>query len=81
MQLIGSTTEVGMRVAASTPRGTGIVSSDGWIPLDGSIPNWQHELADLVKQDILAYAFYALLDDAELREVFDEFTVPADGLD
>ncbi len=70
-----------MRVAASTPRGTGIVSSDGWIPLDASIPNWQYELADLVKEDTLAYAFYALLDDAELREVFDGLTVPANGLD
>lgn len=70
-----------MRVAASTPRGTGIVSSDGWIPLDASIPNWQYELADLVKEDTLAYAFYALLDDAELREVFDDLTVAANGLD
>jgi hypothetical protein len=70
-----------MRVAASAPRGTGIVSSDGWIPLDASSLGRPYDLADPVKEETLAYSFYALLDDAELREVFGDLTVPANKPD
>lgn len=66
-----------MRVAALAPAGTGIVWSDGWIQLDASSLDWPYALTDLVKEDTLGYSFYALLDDAELREVFGDFTVPA----
>jgi hypothetical protein len=67
-----------MRTVFSPRKGAGIVWSDAWIPIDASAPNSQHEPADPVKEDALAYAFYALLDDKELKEVFGDLAVPAD---
>lgn len=71
-----------MRTMSQTaPRGTRRVSSDGWISLGDSMIDWQDQPADPIKEDALAYSFYALLDDAELREVFGDFTVPAAASD
>ena len=53
-----------------------------WLPpigsnlLDAPMIDWRDRPADLVGDD-LAYVFYALLDDAGLREVFGDFMVPA----
>ena len=55
---------------------TGLASTDGSILLDAPMIDWRGRSADLAGDD-LAYAFYALLDDAELREVFGDFVVPA----
>ena len=59
-----------MRVISSASRGMRLVSDDDWISRDASIIESQDRLADAVKGDALAYLFYALLDDSELREVF-----------
>jgi hypothetical protein len=68
-------------IALAPPPGARIVSGDGWIPLAASIVDRQVQPVDPVKEDVLAYSFYALLGDAELREVFGNFTVPASGSD
>ncbi len=44
--------------------------------LDPLIIDWRDRLADPVEEDDLTYSFFALLDDAELREVFADFLVP-----
>ena len=68
-------------IALAPPTGARIGSGDGRIPLAASIVDRQGPRVDAVKEDALAYSFYALLGDAELREVFDSFTVPASGFD
>ena len=67
-----------MRTVFSPRRGAGIVWSDASIPIDASASDSQYEPADPAKEDALAYAFYALLDDTELKEVFGDLAVPAD---
>ena len=54
----------------------GMASTDGSMLLDAPMIDWRDRSAGLVGDD-LAYVFYVLLDDAELREVFGEFMVPA----
>jgi hypothetical protein len=54
----------------------GVASTDSSILLDAPMIDWRDRSAALVR-DELAYMFYALLDDAELREVFGDFVVPA----
>jgi hypothetical protein len=54
--------------------------SEAWIPLDESIDR-PDQPADPVPEDALAYSFYALLDDPELREVFGSLNVAASGSD
>jgi hypothetical protein len=51
-------------------------STNGSILLDAPMIDWRDRSADLVGHD-LVHMFYALLDDAELREVFGDFVVPA----
>lgn len=68
-----------MRTVFSARRAAGIVSN--WIQTDASVLDSQYEPADPAKEDALAYAFYALLDDKELEEVFHDLAVPADGSD
>jgi hypothetical protein len=53
-----------------------MASTDGSILLDAPMIDWRDRSADPVRHD-LAYVFYALLDDAQLREVFGDFVVPA----
>jgi hypothetical protein len=53
-----------------------MASTDGSILLDAPMIDWRDRSAALVGGE-LAYMFYALLDDAELREVFGDFVVPA----
>ena len=69
-----------MRTISSVPGRTRIISSEAWIPLDESIDP-QDQPADPVQEDALAYSFYALLDDAELREVFGSLNVAVNGSD
>jgi hypothetical protein len=69
-----------MRTISSVPGRTRIASSEAWIPLAESIDR-QDQPADPVQQDALAYSFYALLDDIELREVFDNLNVAVNGSD
>ena len=54
---------------------------------DGLKPNWRSRLGDVLDDDPLgdvldehdiACAFYVLLGDATLEEVFDDFATPAD---
>ena len=59
-----------MRIGSSASRGTRMVSKDGWTSRAASVMDSQHGPEHPVKEDAVAYAFYALLDDAELREVF-----------
>ena len=54
----------------------GMAPTDGSILLDAPMIDWRDRSADLAWDD-LAYVFYALLDDAELREVFGDFVVRA----
>ena len=65
----------------TSPRGMRIVSSEGRIPLDDSIVDRQDRPVDALKVDALAYSFYALLDDAELRDVFGNLNVAANESD
>jgi hypothetical protein len=51
-------------------------STDDSILLDAPMIDWRDRSAHLVGDD-LAHVFYVLLDDAELREVFGDFVVPA----
>jgi hypothetical protein len=53
-----------------------MASTDGSILLDAPMIDWRDRSAALVR-DELAYMFYALLDDAELREVFGDLVVQA----
>ena len=53
----------------------GMASTDGSMLLDAPMIDWRDRSAGLVGDD-LAYVFYVLLDDAELREVFGDFVVP-----
>ena len=45
---------------------------------DTPIPNWRRRRGDAIKDHDLAYAFYVLLDDAALEEVFEDFAIPVD---
>lgn len=50
-------------------------SIEGKAPRDVSTIDWLKYRADPREEDALAYSFYALLDDAGLREVFGDLTV------
>jgi hypothetical protein len=67
-----------MRTVFSPRKGAGIVWSDARIPIDASASDSQYQPPDPAKEDALAYAFYALLDDKELQEVLGDLAVPAD---
>jgi hypothetical protein len=43
-------------------------------PLDGPIGDWRE--GDEFEENDLAYAFYVLLDDNALEDVFDDFVTP-----
>ena len=58
-----------------------MVSNDGWTARAASIVDPQHRLADPVKEDAMAYSFYALLDDAELQEVFGDSVIRSNTSD
>ena len=60
---------------------SGMVSTDGSILLDASNIDWRDRPADPVDEDHLWYSLFASLDDAELREVFGDFMVPANTPD
>jgi hypothetical protein len=77
---IGSIGGCVMRSISSVPGRTRIVSSEAWIALGESIDR-QDQPADPVQEDALVYSFYALLDDVELREVFDSLNVAVNGSD
>ena len=69
------------RQASYKQYGRGIVSIGRSILLDAPIIDWPDRLADPMEEDDLAYSFFALLDDAELREVFGDFMVRANTSD
>ena len=69
-----------MPTISSVPGRARIISSEAWIPPDESIDP-QDQPAEPVHEDALAYSFYALLDDAELREVFGSLNVAVNGSD
>ena len=57
--------------------GTPLISTHGYNLLDARIMDWRERRADPLD---LAYAFFVLLDDAALREVFGDFMVPASSV-
>ena len=69
-----------MRTVSSVPGRARTSSSESWIPSDEAIDR-QDQPADPVQEDALAYSFYALLDDVELREVFGSLNVAVNGSD
>jgi hypothetical protein len=79
-QFIGSIEEGVMRTVSFISGRRRKISSEAWIPLDESIDRPDLP-ADAVPEDALAYSFYALLDDAELREVFGSLSVAVSGSD
>jgi hypothetical protein len=70
-----------MRMISPGPRSTRTASIDGRVRRDTSTRDWQKRVADPVEEDALAYSFYTLLDDAELREIFGDLSAPASGPD
>jgi hypothetical protein len=63
--------------ASHKPHGTQAVNVR-----DALSPNWRSRLCDVLDDDVLdehdiARAFYVLLGDATLQEVFDDFATPA----
>jgi len=63
--------------ASHKPHGTQAVNVR-----DALSPNWRSRLGDVLDDDVLdehdiARAFYVLLGDATLQEVFDDFATPA----